>query len=62
MALVLVPEQYVSSLFFKIGQDLLDAEQYDLLDLLKYFNNYWMPQMSFWNVHNLCQKANNSCE
>ncbi|CAF1101962.1 unnamed protein product [Rotaria sordida] len=43
-------------------QDLLHTEQDDLSNLLKYFNNYWMPQMSSWSVHSLCQKANDSCE
>ncbi|CAF3703943.1 unnamed protein product [Rotaria sp. Silwood1] len=46
MALALVPEQYVPSLFVNLGQELNDSESAELSDLFKYFNDYWMRQIS----------------
>ena len=62
MALALVPEQYVPSLFADLGQDLSDSEQDELAGLFKYFNDYWMPRISMWNVFNIPEKTNNFSE
>jgi len=47
MALAIVPEQYVPSSFFGLGQELSDAERNALVDLLKYFNDYWMCKYQY---------------
>ena len=62
MALALVPEQHVRSLFDGLGEDLTDNEQDELSELLKYFDTYWMRQVSFWNVFNISDRTNNFSE
>ncbi|CAF1598010.1 unnamed protein product, partial [Didymodactylos carnosus] len=62
MALALVPEQFVPSLFPHIGEDLDDPDRDELSDLFKYFDGYWMRQIPIWNVSSLCQRTNNTCE
>jgi hypothetical protein len=47
MALVIVPDQYVPSLFVGLGQELSDAEHNELVDLFKYFNDYWMCKYQY---------------
>ncbi|CAF1309239.1 unnamed protein product [Rotaria sordida] len=42
MALALLPEQYIPSLFANLGQELNGSERNELSDLFKYFNDYWM--------------------
>ncbi|CAF1419522.1 unnamed protein product [Rotaria sordida] len=42
MALALVPEQYIPSLFANLGQELNGSECNELSDLFKYFNDHWM--------------------
>ncbi|CAF1304862.1 unnamed protein product [Rotaria sordida] len=40
MALALVPEQHVSSLFASLGQELSNSERDEIADLFKYFNDH----------------------
>ncbi|CAF2982191.1 unnamed protein product [Rotaria sp. Silwood2] len=62
MALALVPEQYIPSLFDNLGKDLNDSERDDLLPIFEYFKNYWMRQISMWNVADIPDKTNNFSE
>ena len=62
MALALVPQQYVPSLFGALGQDLTDSERGQLKGLIKYFDDYWMRQISFWNVFDISDRTNNFSE
>jgi hypothetical protein len=62
MALALVPEQYVPSLFVGLEQELSDSESNELVDLFKYFNDYWMRKISIWNVFDIPEKTNNLSE
>ena len=62
MALALVPEQYIPSLFDNLGKDLNDSERDELSPLLKYFSHYWMRQISIWNVFDIPDKTNNYSE
>jgi len=62
MALALVPEPHVPSLFDNLGQELDDAERDELSDLFKYFKDYWMRQIPVWNVFNIPEKTNNFSE
>ena len=56
MALALVPEQFVPSLFVDLGQELSDSEWDELASLFKYFNDYWMSRISVWNVFDVPKK------
>ncbi|CAF2895701.1 unnamed protein product [Rotaria sp. Silwood2] len=40
MALALVPERHIPSLFARLGQELSDAERDEIADLFKYFNDH----------------------
>ena len=62
MALALVPEQYVQSLFVDLGQALNGNEHEALANLYKYFNDQWMRQISMWNVYEIPDKTNNYSE
>ncbi|CAF1623485.1 unnamed protein product [Didymodactylos carnosus] len=62
MALALVPEQYVQSLFVDLGEELNDDVREELANLFKYFNDQWMRQISMWNVCEVLDKTNNFSE
>jgi hypothetical protein len=62
MALALVPAQYVLSLFDDLGKDLNDSERDELSPLFKYFRDYWIQQISVWNVFDIPDKTNNYSE
>lgn len=62
MALALVPEQHVQSLFDELVECLSDDEREEIDGLLKYFNTYWMRQIPSWNVFNLTDRTNNYSE
>ena len=62
MALALVPEQYVASLFADLGQELNDTGHPALLDFLKYFTDQWMHNTSTWNVFGISDRTNNYSE
>jgi len=62
MALTLVSEKYVPSLFYNLGKDLDDSERDELSRLFKYFKNQWMRQISMWNVFDIPDKTNNFSE
>ena len=49
MALALVPEEYVTSLFYNLGQELDESERNDLSDIFKYFNDYYINRIPIWN-------------
>jgi hypothetical protein len=54
MALALVSEPYVPSLFENFREE--------LRDLVKYFNDYWMRQIPVWNVFDISEKIIISAE
>lgn len=62
MALALVPEQYVESLFADLSQELTDTEYPALLDFLTYFTDQWMHKTSTWNVFGISDRTNNYSE
>jgi hypothetical protein len=62
MALALVPAQYVLSLFDDLGKDLNDSERDELSPLFQYFRDYWIKQISVWNVFDIPDKTNNYSE
>jgi hypothetical protein len=62
MALALVPEQYVESLFADLSQELTDTEHPALLDFLTYFTDQWMHKTSTWNVFGISDRTNNHSE
>lgn len=53
MALALVPEQLVFSLFSGLDQNLTEIERTELSGLLKYFDDFWMHRIQLWNVFNI---------
>lgn len=59
MSLALIPIQFVGALFADIEQDLNDDERGELANLFKYFNDYWMRQISQWNVYEVPDRTNN---
>ncbi|CAF4101667.1 unnamed protein product [Rotaria sordida] len=62
MALALVPEQYISLLFDNLGKYLNDSERDDLSPIFEHFKNYWMRQISMWNVADIPEKTDNFSE
>ncbi|CAF1558470.1 unnamed protein product [Rotaria magnacalcarata] len=50
MALALVPEELVPSLFSNLIQEVDDYERDELAGIFKYFNDNWMRQIQAWNV------------
>ena len=62
MALALVPQQEVPSLFVTLEQELNDGEREELAVLFQYFNDYWMRQISTWNVFDIPDRTNNFSE
>ena len=62
MALALVPEQHVRSLFDELVEGLSDNERNEIDGLLKYFDTYWMRQIPSWNVFDLKDRTNNYSE
>ena len=62
MALALMPEQYVQSLFVDLQQELNDNERGELAVLFKYFNDQWMRQILIWNVYEIPERTNNFSE
>ena len=62
MALALVPEQHVESLFADLSQELTDTEHPALLHFLTYFTNQWMHRTSTWNVFGISDRTNNHSE
>jgi len=62
MALALVPQQYVPSLFATLGQELNDSGCDELADLFKYFNDYWMREIPMWNVFDIPERTHNFSE
>ena len=62
MALALVPPSYVQVLFNELGQELNDDEREEISGLLQYFKNYWMRQVSIWNVYEIPDRINNYSE
>ncbi|CAF1032287.1 unnamed protein product, partial [Rotaria sordida] len=62
MALALVPEQYISLLFDNLEKYLNDSERDDLSPIFEYFKNYWMRQISMWNVADIPEKTDNFSE
>ena len=62
MGLVLVPEEYVTSLFSNLGQVLDESERNDLSDIFKYFNDYYINRIPIWNCFKIPERTNNFCE
>lgn len=62
MALALVPQQEVPSLFASLGEELSDLEREQLAELFDYFNNHWMRQIPMWNVFDIPERTNNFSE
>lgn len=62
MALALVPQQHVASLFAELGEEVRDADNPELLDLFDYFNDQWMRGTSVWNVFEVSDRTNNYSE
>jgi hypothetical protein len=62
IALALVPQEYVPSLFAALEQDLSDSERDASGNLFKYFNDYWMDQIPMWNVFDISNRTNNFSE
>ncbi|CAF1069652.1 unnamed protein product [Adineta ricciae] len=58
MTLALVSPSHVQLLFNELGQELNDDERNEILDLLLYFKNYWMRQISIWNVYEIPDRTN----
>ena len=62
MALALVPETHVTSLYADLCQELDDVERLELFNLFKYFSDYWMRHVSTWNVYDVSDRTNNYSE
>ena len=62
MALALVPEDHVSSLFAGLGEELSENERDELSCLFTYFERHWLREISMWNVFGIHDKTNNFCE
>lgn len=62
MALALVPEQSVPSLFDGLNENLTDSERTELSGLFQYFHDFWMRQISLWNVYKISDRTNNYSE
>ena len=50
MALALVPEEYVTSLFSNLGQEFDESERNELSGIFKYFNNYYINRIPIWKI------------
>lgn len=62
MALALIPQEHVSSLFGRLREE-LDENESDQLDcVFKYFQSQWMRHTSLWNVFHLSERTNNFSE
>ncbi|CAF0797118.1 unnamed protein product [Adineta ricciae] len=59
MALALVPEEHVLSLFAGLGAGLDESERDQLSSLFTYFERQWLSKISMWNVFNIRDKTNN---
>ena len=62
IALAVVPEQHVPSLFAELGQELNDVERLELFSLFKYFTDQWMRNVSNWNVSDVSDRTKNYSE
>ena len=62
MAMAVVPQQYVPSLFGDREQELGDQEREELTDFFLYFNKQWMHQVPMWNVFDIPERTNNFSE
>ena len=49
MGLALVTEEYVTSLFSNLGQELDESERNELFGIFKYFNDYYINRIPIWN-------------
>jgi hypothetical protein len=62
MALALVPEEHVSSLFAGLGEELTEDERDELSCIFTYFERQWLRETSMWNVFDIRDKTNNFSE
>lgn len=62
MALALIPEELVPTLFSSLVEDLHLFEPEQLHGILKYFDDNWMCKISLWNVYKILDRTNNCCE
>ena len=62
MALAVVPQQYVPSLFAEIEEELGDQDREELADFFRYFKKQWMHQVPMWNVFDIPERTNNFSE
>ncbi|CAF1542669.1 unnamed protein product, partial [Adineta steineri] len=62
MALALVPEKFVSTLFDDLQNDLDEDERDELAPLFNYFSSFWLQRPSMWNVFDIPNRTNNFSE
>lgn len=62
MALALVPEEFVPSLFAHLTDEVNDYEHDELGGVFRYFNDYWMSRIKLWNVFKISDRTNNFSE
>lgn len=62
MALALVPNEHVPSLFARLQEELDENDRVQLNRLFKYFESQWMRQTNMWNVFKIPQRTNNFSE
>ena len=56
MALALIPEEYVTSLFSNLGQEFDESERNELSGIFKYFNNYYINRIPIWNCFKIPER------
>jgi hypothetical protein len=62
MALALVPEEHLSSLFAGLGEELSENKRDELCCLFTYFERQRLGEISMWHVFNIRDKTNNFSE
>ena len=62
MALALMPRDKVLSAFDEIQCAARDLPGVPMEQLLKYFDNSWMPKVGLWNISGFDSRTNNTCE
>ena len=62
MALALVPQEHVPSVFARLGEELNENERDELGSLFKYFEGQWMRQITMWDVFEIPERTNNFSE
>jgi hypothetical protein len=62
MALPLMPRDKIACGFDEIREVAADLPGLPMMQLLKYFENHWMPDIDLWHVLHFDSKTNNVCE